>query len=173
VHHRASHDGLTGLANRALLRERIGAARANATAGLPVAMLLIDLDGFKQVNDAYGHAAGDHLLTVVAERLLAGVRAQDTVARLGGDEFAVLLDGVAGVEDVYLVADRLCRALQDPAEYRGSVITPHASIGVTLWDGEAPIDALMHDADQAMYAAKTGGKGRVAHAVQPAVQQPV
>ncbi|WP_433076407.1 diguanylate cyclase domain-containing protein [Dactylosporangium sp. CA-052675] len=162
VHHRACHDGLTGLANRALLRERIAAARPNAAGGLPVAMLLIDLDGFKQVNDAYGHNAGDFLLTVVAERLVAGVRAQDTVARLGGDEFAVLLDGVESAEDVYLVADRLCTDLQEPATYRPDcVITPRASIGVSLWDGEVPIDALMHDADQAMYAAKTGGKGRV------------
>ncbi|MFI5915261.1 diguanylate cyclase domain-containing protein [Dactylosporangium sp. NPDC051541] len=166
VHHRASHDGLTGLANRALLRERIAAARPNAAAGnRPVAMLLIDLDGFKQVNDAYGHNAGDFLLTVVAERLLAGVRTADTVARLGGDEFAVLLDGVDSAEDVYLIADRLCTDLQEPAVYRdGCVITPRASIGVSVWDGETPIDALMHDADQAMYAAKTGGKGRVVHA---------
>ncbi|GAA3289029.1 hypothetical protein GCM10020218_056780 [Dactylosporangium vinaceum] len=165
VHHRASHDGLTGLANRALLRERIAAARPNAAGGRPVAMLLIDLDGFKQVNDAYGHNAGDYLLTVVAERLQAGVRSADTVARLGGDEFAVLLDGVDSAEDVYLIADRLCTDLQEPAVYRDScVITPRASIGVSVWDGEVPIDALMHDADQAMYAAKTGGKGRVVHA---------
>ncbi|WP_432825375.1 diguanylate cyclase domain-containing protein [Dactylosporangium sp. CA-092794] len=164
VHHRASHDGLTGLANRALLRERIAAARPNANAGAPVAMLLIDLDGFKAVNDAHGHAAGDHLLTVVAGRLLAGVRADDTVARLGGDEFAVLLDGMDAADDVYTVADRLLAALQQPTEFRGAVITPRASIGVSLWDGEIPIDALMHDADQAMYAAKTGGKGRVVHA---------
>ncbi|GLK99721.1 hypothetical protein GCM10017581_014620 [Dactylosporangium matsuzakiense] len=165
VHHRASHDGLTGLANRALLRERIAAARPNAAGGRPVAILLIDLDGFKQVNDAYGHNAGDYLLTVVAERLQAGIRSADTVARLGGDEFAVLLDGVDSAEDVYLIADRLCTDLQEPAVYRDScVITPRASIGVSVWDGEVPIDALMHDADQAMYAAKTGGKGRVVHA---------
>ncbi|MGI5242895.1 diguanylate cyclase domain-containing protein [Dactylosporangium sp. CA-139066] len=164
VHHRACHDGLTGLPNRALLRERIAAARANATGGLPVAMLLIDLDGFKQVNDALGHAAGDHLLTVVAQRLQSGVRSADTVARLGGDEFAVLLDGVDHVSDVYVVADRLLTDLQQPSEYHGRVITPRASIGVSLWDGETPIDALMHDADQAMYAAKTSGKGRVVHA---------
>ncbi|MER7008730.1 diguanylate cyclase [Dactylosporangium sp. NPDC000555] len=164
VHHRASHDGLTGLANRALLRERIAAARPNAARGAPVAILLIDLDGFKQVNDAYGHAAGDHLLMVVAERLLAGVRADDTVARLGGDEFAVLLDGMDGAEDVHVVADRLLSDLRQPASYRGCVITPQASIGVSVWDGRIPIDALMHDADQAMYAAKTGGKGRVVHA---------
>jgi diguanylate cyclase (GGDEF)-like protein len=164
VHHRASHDGLTGLANRQLLRERIRAARPNASGGIPVAMLLVDLDGFKQVNDAYGHAAGDHLLTVVAKRLVAGVRAADTVARLGGDEFAVLLDGMDAAEDVYSVADRLLADLQQPTEFRGSVITPRASVGVSLWDGEIPIDALMHDADRAMYAAKTGGKGRVVHA---------
>ncbi|MDG6108875.1 diguanylate cyclase [Dactylosporangium aurantiacum] len=164
VHHRASHDGLTGLANRALLRERLAAARGNALAGLPVAILLVDLDGFKQVNDAHGHVAGDHLLTVVAERLLAGVRPCDTVARLGGDEFAVLLDGMDSREAVDAVADRLLTALQVPTGHHGATITPQASIGVSLWDGDAPIDALMHDADVAMYAAKTGGKGRVAHA---------
>ncbi|MEV4508176.1 diguanylate cyclase [Dactylosporangium sp. NPDC049525] len=164
VHHRASHDGLTGLANRALLRERLGAARGNARAGLPVAMLLVDLDGFKQVNDEHGHVAGDHLLTVVAERLLAGVRTCDTVARLGGDEFAVLLDGMDVRDDVHAVADRLLTALQAPADHNGATLTPRASIGVSLWDGEIPIDALMHDADVAMYKAKTGGKGRVVHA---------
>lgn len=167
VHHRASHDGLTGLANRALLRERLGAARGNARSGLPVAMLLVDLDGFKLVNDVHGHAAGDHLLTVVAERLLAGVRACDTVARLGGDEFAVLLDGMDAREDVDAVAGRLLAALQVPTEHNGATLTPRASVGVSLWDGEVPIDELMHDADVAMYAAKTGGKGRVAHAPCP------
>ena len=164
VHHRASHDGLTGLANRALLRERLAAARGNALAGLPVAILLVDLDGFKQVNDAHGHVAGDHLLTVIAERLLAGVRPADTVARLGGDEFAVLLDGMDTREDVAAVADRLLVALQAQVDYHGATLTPRASIGVSLWDGDVPIDALMHDADVAMYAAKTGGKGRVVHA---------
>jgi diguanylate cyclase (GGDEF)-like protein len=164
MHHRASHDGLTGLPNRALLRERVTNARSNAANGIPVAMLLIDLDGFKQVNDRYGHAAGDHLLTVVAERLVAGVRRADTVSRLGGDEFAVLLDGMDNAADVYVVADRLLADLQSPTDFHGASLTPQASIGVTLWDGECPIDALMHDADVAMYAAKTGGKGRVAHA---------
>jgi diguanylate cyclase (GGDEF)-like protein len=161
VSHRASHDGLTGLANRALLRERISTARPNARAGIPVAMLLIDLDGFKQVNDVHGHAAGDHVLTVVAERLLAAVRGADTVARLGGDEFAVLLDGMDEADDVYAVADRLLRDIQAPADFNGTMLTPRASIGVTLWDGEVPIDALMHDADLAMYTAKTHGKGKV------------
>jgi diguanylate cyclase (GGDEF)-like protein len=158
VHHRASHDGLTGLANRALLLERLGAARGNARGGLPVAVLLVDLDGFKQVNDAYGHIAGDHLLTVVAERLVAGVRPGDTVARLGGDEFAVLLDGMDAHDDVYAVADRLLAAVELPTEHNGATLTPRASVGVSLWDGEVPIDALMHDADVAMYTAKTTRK---------------
>lgn len=164
VHHRASHDGLTGLPNRTLLRERLDNAQDNAAKGIPVAMLLIDLDSFKQVNDIHGHAAGDHLLTVVAERLVAGVRRKDTVSRLGGDEFAVLLDGMDKADDVYKVADRLLSDLQSPTDYKGTTLIPRASIGVTLWDGDCPIDALMHDADVAMYAAKTGGKGRVARA---------
>jgi diguanylate cyclase (GGDEF)-like protein len=163
IQHKASHDGLTDLPNRTLLRDRINNAQHNAACGIPVAMLLIDLDGFKQVNDVHGHAAGDHLLTVVAERLRAGVRSADTVARLGGDEFAVLLDGIDHTDDVYSVADRLLAELQLPTDFNGVTLTPRASVGVTLWDGASPIDVLIHNADVAMYAAKNGGKGRVVH----------
>ena len=124
VRHRASHDGLTGLANRTLLRERLDYAQNNAANGIPVAMLVIDLDGFKPVNDTHGHAAGDHLLTVVAERLVAGVRCIGTVSRLGGHEFAILLDGMDNADDVYTVADRLLSALQSPTDFNGTVLTP-------------------------------------------------
>lgn len=161
LQHRASHDGLTGLPNRALLRERLNAAAPHALNGVPVAMLFIDLDGFKGINDTYGHEAGDRLLVAVANRLFAAVRGADTVARLGGDEFAVLLDGMDSEEDTYAVADRLLENIQAPVPYEGTELHPRASIGVAIWRGDTDVDQLMQNADLAMYAAKTSGKGRV------------
>jgi diguanylate cyclase (GGDEF)-like protein len=169
LNHRVSHDGLTGLANRALFHERLRDVRVAASQGAPVAVLLIDLDGFKLINDAYGHAAGDHMLMVIAQRLLEGVREADTVARLGGDEFAVLLDGTdtAGAvhaEEVHAVAERLLASIQLPTVFNGVALFPRASVGVTGWDGELEIDALIHVADVAMYEAKQRGKGKGAAA---------
>ena len=161
LQHRASHDGLTGLANRTLLRERLSAAAPRALSGLPVAMLFIDLDGFKEINDRHGHAAGDQLLVAVANRLLAAVRGADTVARLGGDEFAVLLDGMDAEEDTYAVADRLLESIQAPIPYEATELRPRASVGVAIWHGDIDVDQLMQNADLAMYAAKTSGKGKV------------
>jgi diguanylate cyclase (GGDEF)-like protein len=160
LRHRAFHDALTGLANRALLREHLARAIERAARGTPLAVLLIDLDGFKQVNDVHGHAAGDHLLVTVAQRLRDAVRGADTAARLGGDEFAVVLDGMDAAEDTHFVATRLLAAIQAPVQLPDGPITPRASIGVATWHGH-DIDALMHDADLAMYAAKTAGKGKV------------
>ncbi|GAA3278313.1 diguanylate cyclase [Dactylosporangium vinaceum] len=159
LNHRAYHDGLTGLPNRVLLRERTERALLAAGPSAPVALLLIDLDGFKQVNDVHGHAAGDHLLVAVADRLRDLVRGADTPARLGGDEFAVLL---AGAEDPCTVAGRVLAALRLPVTFGAVQLVPQASIGVAEWRGQADVDAFFHDADQAMYAAKAGGKGRVA-----------
>jgi diguanylate cyclase (GGDEF)-like protein len=161
LQHSASHDGLTGLANRTLLRERLDAAAPHALSGVPVAMLFIDLDGFKEINDRHGHAAGDQLLVAVSNRLSAAVRAEDTVARLGGDEFAVLLDGMETEEDMYAVADRLLENIQDPVPYEGTELRPRASIGVAMWRGDLDVEQLMQNADLAMYAAKTSGKGKV------------
>jgi len=161
LQHRASHDGLTGLANRALLRERLNAAAPNALSGVPVAMLFIDLDGFKEINDKYGHDAGDQLLVAVSNRLFAAVRSVDTVARLGGDEFAVLLDGMDTEEDTYAVADRLLENIQAPVLYGATELRPRASIGMAMWRGDIDVDQLMQNADLAMYAAKTSGKGKV------------
>ncbi|MGI5186018.1 diguanylate cyclase domain-containing protein [Dactylosporangium sp. CA-152071] len=171
LHYQAFHDNLTGLANRSLLREHLGHALARARRGSPVAVLLIDLDGFKQVNDTYGHAAGDQLLVAVAQRLRDGIRGADTAARLGGDEFAVVLDGMDAAGDAVNVAGRLLAAIQEPVPNAvlgatgtaGAALLPQASIGVAGWRGHAGIDELLHDADAAMYAAKTAGKGRVAH----------
>jgi diguanylate cyclase (GGDEF)-like protein len=157
----AFHDNLTGLANRPLLRERLAHALTRARRGSPVAVMLIDLDGFKAVNDTYGHAAGDHVLVAVGQRLRDGVRGADTAARLGGDEFAVLLDGMDAPQDAVLVAGRLLVSMQAPLNVGGNDLTPAGSIGVAVWNGHPDIDALLHEADTAMYAAKTAGKGRV------------
>ncbi|MET7423471.1 GGDEF domain-containing protein [Dactylosporangium sp. NPDC005555] len=170
LHYQAFHDHLTGLANRSLLREHLQHALARARRGSHVAVLLLDLDGFKQVNDTHGHAAGDQLLAAVAARLRDGIRGADTAARLGGDEFAVVLDGMDAVGDAVVVADRLLAAVQASVRAAGTTLLPRASIGVACWSGHAEIDALLHDADTAMYAAKTAGKGRVASFESAGVQ---
>jgi diguanylate cyclase (GGDEF)-like protein len=159
----AFHDHLTGLANRAQLRARLEEALARARRGSHVAVMLLDLDGFKQVNDTYGHAAGDEMLVAVAQRLRDGIRGADTAARLGGDEFAVLLDGMDDTEDAVTVAERLLVAIHEPVNVGGVPIRPGGSIGVATWRGHPDIDALLHDADTAMYAAKVAGKCRVGH----------
>ncbi|GGQ85502.1 diguanylate cyclase domain-containing protein [Couchioplanes azureus] len=161
MRHQAFHDGLTGLANRTLFRDRVAQAISSARRGVPVAVLLIDLDGFKQINDLYGHAVGDALLTAVGQRLREGVRGHDTASRLGGDEFAVVLDGLDSPDDAPAVAQRILTAIQAPVTVGDREIRPRASIGVARWQGQTGVDALLHDADVAMYAAKTAGKGQV------------
>lgn len=158
--HQAFHDPLTGLANRVLFKDRVdhSLARRSRT-GEDVALLFLDLDNFKSVNDSFGHDAGDSLLINVAERLQACLRDADTIARLGGDEFAVLLENVGGVDDVYVVADRLIEALQMPFKLNHRHVMCTASIGIAFSDStqEAP-DELLANADVAMYAAKAQGK---------------
>jgi diguanylate cyclase (GGDEF)-like protein/PAS domain S-box-containing protein len=157
----AFHDGLTGMANRALFRDRLDQALARSERSLGVlAVLLIDLDGFKQVNDSLGHDAGDQLLKVVAERFDAELRPTDTLARLGGDEFAVLIDG-ANEMQATSVARRLLSALADPVWIVGRELSVGASIGVALHPGgRARSEDLLRHADVAMYAAKETGRGR-------------
>jgi diguanylate cyclase (GGDEF)-like protein/PAS domain S-box-containing protein len=155
----ASEDGLTGLANRTRLRARMERALDAPPAGTTPAVLLIDLDDFKRVNDSLGHAAGDRLLELAADRLLGATRGSDTVARLGGDEFAVLL-GVRAPGEITLVADRIVAALSSPFEVDGRDIRVSASVGVAVADaGESP-DDLLRNADLALYRAKGAGKGR-------------
>jgi diguanylate cyclase (GGDEF)-like protein len=161
LRHRATHDNLTGLANRALLHERLDEAFLAAHSGTPLVLLLLDLDGFKEVNDTYGHAAGDGLLVAVAERLRDAVRSTDTVARLGGDEFAVLLQGPGSLEDAYSIADRILAAVQSPADVGGVRLEPRVSIGAAPWSGDLLPDHLIRQADIALYAAKGAGKGIV------------
>jgi diguanylate cyclase (GGDEF)-like protein/PAS domain S-box-containing protein len=167
----AFHDALTGLPNRARFGERLGAAlaraRAEGDAG-QVAVLVLDLDGFKVVNDSLGHAAGDRLLVEVAARLLAATRGCDTVARLGGDEFAVLLEGVQSDADATVVAERVVAALRPGFSVDGRQAYVGTSVGIARagvhaepgGPAEDPVAAVMRDADAAMYRAKARGKGR-------------
>jgi diguanylate cyclase (GGDEF)-like protein len=166
--HQAYHDALTGLANRTRFREKLGASLAHAPAAMdevaPSAVLLVDLDGFKAVNDGLGHDAGDALLVAVARRLLNATRGSDTVARLGGDEFGVLLDRLREPRDATIVAERVVQSLRIPFSVNGRPVTIGASVGVAF-AREAhrrDADALMRDADAAMYAAKHGGKSAYA-----------
>jgi diguanylate cyclase (GGDEF)-like protein len=157
--HQAFHDALTGLANRALFRDRLDHALAlHRRDGGGLAVLFLDLDDFKAVNDRWGHATGDKLLLAAADRLASGVREGDTVARLGGDEFAVLLEGAT---DPQLVAQRLLEALRHPYELDGRTVIVGASIGlVDAADqgDDTTADWLVRRADAAMYAGKRSGK---------------
>ena len=159
---RALTDTLTGLPNRDLFRDRLTAALARARRGAPApAVLLLDFDQFKVLNDSLGHHAGDALLRAIAPRLRGALRATDTVARLGGDEFVVLADA-AGDEDTALeLAERLEAAIAAPVEIGEATLHTSASIGVALATRVSDADSLLRDADAAMYAAKRRGRGRV------------
>ncbi|SFP75019.1 PAS domain S-box-containing protein/diguanylate cyclase (GGDEF) domain-containing protein [Geodermatophilus dictyosporus] len=158
----ALHDPLTGLANRTLLADRLEHALADRRARRH-AVLLVDLDDFKAVNDECGHEAGDAVLTAVARRLESVVRPADTVARLGGDEFVVLMEDVEGRRDVVAVAERLLGALREPVAFGDERFTVGGSVGVALTGAtdRRGMDDLLRDADLAMYVAKSGGKNRV------------
>ncbi len=158
--HQAFHDTLTGLANRALFRDRIEhAVQRTVRTGDEAAVLYLDLDGFKTINDCLGHDTGDSVLTVIAERLLASVRSEDTVARLGGDEFGVLVEpGEDASTRAEAVATRILAALAEPVDVGGTRLSVGASIGVAI--GHADSEALLRNADVAMYQAKAAGKRR-------------
>jgi diguanylate cyclase (GGDEF)-like protein/PAS domain S-box-containing protein len=162
IQHLADHDALTGLLNRRLLEDRlqqsINLARRNDAM---VAVMLVDLDGFKAVNDQYGHLMGDYVLRTVAKRLKDCVRESDTVARLGGDEFVVLLAGQRSAEDSSVVAGKILTALTEPVAAGGRRFDVGASIGISIFprDGASPEQLLKH-ADAAMYRVKEAGKNR-------------
>ncbi len=160
VHHMAYHDSLTGLPNRALLTDRLDRAMLAAQrAERKLAVMFIDLDRFKTINDSLGHLTGDHLLKEVASRLCRAVRASDTVGRLGGDEFVVLVPGIRGPDECTHVADKIIEALASaiPFEGRSLHITP--SIGICMYpDDGADVASLMRHADAAMYHAKASGR---------------
>ncbi|MDP9294989.1 MAG: GGDEF domain-containing protein, partial [Actinomycetota bacterium] len=156
LEHQAFHDPLTGLANRLLFMNRVEHALKRRTGN--VAVLYIDLDDFKAVNDTLGHEAGDDLLAGAADRLRDSLRPADTPARLGGDEFAVLLLDIS-MEHVHVVADRILRKLARPMELAGSEHPVEASLGVAIADsGALRADELVRNADVAMYVSKHGGK---------------
>ncbi|HXA28465.1 MAG TPA: EAL domain-containing protein [Candidatus Angelobacter sp.] len=157
----AFHDSLTGLANRALLTQRLEETlERRLRAPLGPAVLFLDLDDFKTVNDSLGHAVGDRLLTLVADRLRGCLRPADTAARLGGDEFAILLEEVRSVVDASAVAERMIAALRAPFTVDGTRVLIHASIGLVIATPDRnSADELLRDADIAMYRAKAQGKG--------------
>jgi diguanylate cyclase (GGDEF)-like protein/PAS domain S-box-containing protein len=161
--HQAFHDELTRLANRALFLNRIGHTVARVPRGKhPSAVLFLDLDDFKKVNDSLGHAVGDELLVAAASRLTTCVRPGDTIARLGGDEFAVLLEDVDSMADVVVVAERISAAVSSPFNLGGRDVFVGVSIGIaSMQMGDAPDDVL-RNADLAMYFAKSRRKGHFA-----------
>ena len=169
VHHMAYHDALTGLPNRALLSDRLDRALLSARRdGMKLALLFIDLDRFKTINDSLGHLAGDHLLKEVAQRLCRVVRASDTVARLGGDEFVVLVPGVRVAEECGHVGDKIIEALAAPIEFEGHSLHISPSIGICLYpDDGADAAGLMRKADAAMYYAKAAGRNNYQFYAEP------
>ncbi len=157
LRHQAFHDVLTGLANRSLFRDRLGHALARASrAARPTAVLYLDLDEFKEVNDRYGHVAGDRLLVAVGQRLRQATRAEDTVARLGGDEFAIIVEEHETAE-AGVAAGRILGSLAAPFHVDGVEIAVRGSIGIGIGSAVEDGDELLRRADIAMYAAKARG----------------
>jgi diguanylate cyclase (GGDEF)-like protein len=155
----AHHDLLTGLANRALFQDRLGQAFTSA-ASTSFAMLCLDLDRFKPVNDTYGHPVGDGLLVAVAERLRAALRAGDTVARLGGDEFVILQLNVSDPSETIALARRIVEAISRPFVIEGIQLSIGVSIGIAMApSGRSAPERLLQQADQALYRSKQAGRG--------------
>jgi diguanylate cyclase (GGDEF)-like protein len=162
---KAFHDPLTGLANRLLFMNRVDFVLKRRTGN--AAVIYVDLDNFKPINDTYGHEAGDTVLKTAGERLLASLRPSDTAARLGGDEFAVLLVDIPA-EHISVVANRIVGNITKPLEFDGREFEVGASLGVAFADsGTLDADSLVRNADVAMYVAKHGGKGRLSVFEQP------
>lgn len=159
--HQALHDALTGLPNRAQLLQRLALAiaRAQADRNRLFAVLFLDLDRFKLVNDSAGHTAGDELLVEAGRRIVATVRGGDIVARLGGDEFAILIEDIAGLHVAEELAERVLEALGEPCWVAGREIFPSASVGIAMWNQRYRTGVeLLRDADAAMYRAKASGR---------------
>jgi diguanylate cyclase (GGDEF)-like protein/PAS domain S-box-containing protein len=161
LRHLAFYDALTRLANRVLFRDRVEHALDRARrSGQPVALMFLDLDNFKAVNDSLGHAEGDRLLLTTARQLTRHTRASDTVARLGGDEFAILIEEVPPPDNLKQLADRIVEALRIPYRLERGEVLVTASMGIVIGSGAESADELMRDADTAMYVAKGRGKHR-------------
>jgi diguanylate cyclase (GGDEF)-like protein len=155
LRHQANHDALTGLANRAMLNEVL-----KQSTGSDRAILLIDLDDFKIINDSLGHKAGDNVLVEVANRLRSAVRGDDLVVRLGGDEFAIVLSSGASRARAVEVAERVAATMAPPMDISGRQIHTHASVGVAAASAGVALEELLRSADVAMYQAKRAGKGQ-------------
>ena len=164
LEHLASHDPVTGVGNRSLLLDRLHDAVARRPLnGTPLALLFVDLDGFKRVNDAHSHAAGDEVLHSIAQRLCGVTRALDTVSRWGGDEFTVLVEDLPDEAAAVALAERIERAVSRPIRLHGDEFRVTASVGLTFSPADEVIAAseLLHNADSAMYQSKRQGEGRV------------
>jgi diguanylate cyclase (GGDEF)-like protein len=158
--HQALHDALTGLGNRTLFAERVEhALERSIRSGAELAVIFLDLDDFKTVNDSLGHTAGDELLVAVGNRLRSHCRPGDTIARLGGDEFAVLLEEIASIRDATVVAERILEGLAAPSWIENREVTIGASIGIAIGGSDDSAGQVLRDADAAMYVAKRSGKG--------------
>jgi diguanylate cyclase (GGDEF)-like protein/PAS domain S-box-containing protein len=164
--HQATHDYLTGLPNRVLLTDRIAAAvtRAKMTGGL-AAVVAIDFDGFKMVNDRYGHDMGDHVLKEIGRRMQRATRATDTVTRLGGDEFIFLASELNACDDLQRAVNRLRLTVGQPIIHQRAKFQPSFCCGIAVypWHGSSPIE-LLALADRALYVAKRKGPGKIAYA---------
>jgi diguanylate cyclase (GGDEF)-like protein len=157
--HRAEHDSLTDLPNRGLFMDRLrfGIARAKRN-NQPLALLFVDLNEFKPVNDRYGHQTGDRLLRVVAQRLVAAVREVDTVARVGGDEFAVILEAISDAEDAATVAVKIAECIGEPFSIDSHTLRIGASTGIAIYPGDGDgVSSLLQHADAQMYRVKRAG----------------
>ena len=162
LEHMARHDALTGLPNRMLLNDRIEHSVARARrSGRHVALLMVDMDGFKLVNDLHGHSVGDQMLEMVAERLGKCVRETDTVARFGGDEFVILLEDLIDRKDALGVADKLIASINEPFDLTSGKMRVGVSVGIAYFPKDAPdAEHLLRRADTAMYSAKKSGRNR-------------
>ena len=162
VQHQATHDALTGLPNRTLFLERLEAALPAAAEGAHLGVLFCDLDRFKQVNDTFGHAAGDELLRQVSARLRATVRPADTVGRLSGDEFAIILTGLVDIADAAGLAQRVTECFDEPFRLDGAVVSVGTSVGIAVHDpaSDRSAEQLLREADAAMYRHKEHGRSR-------------
>jgi diguanylate cyclase (GGDEF)-like protein len=160
VNYLAHHDHLTGLANRMLLHERLHHAIFRAqNLGQRVAVFLIDIDYFKQINDSLGHADGDILLATVGQRLLSSVRESDTVARMGGDEFVIVMPEFHAIEDVERCGEQIIRSAALPVEISGQRVSVTLSVGVTTFpENGRTAEELLRNADAAMYSVKDSGR---------------
>ena len=161
LRHHALHDSLTGLPNRTLIFDRLEQAMARARrSGAHVGVIVVDVDHFKDVNDNYGHPAGDQLLTMIASSIEGVLRESDSAGRLGGDEFVVVCENIGTQADVEDVAERLRLAVRAPLQIGGRTLLPSISLGCTLTNGGGSVDQVVSEADAALYRAKEAGRGR-------------